>query len=156
MTDTLASIHPFVVHFAVSLTLVSAGFDVADFLLRRDTFERTAFALAVLALPALLLAALTGNLAASRVTDPALLAIVERHELYANIAVWTFSAAALWRIFLHLKRQFSGLRMVIYVFIITAAAMSVFLAARRGGSIRHDGPPKPTAAATFHNERGMD
>jgi uncharacterized membrane protein len=140
----IASWHSFIVHFAVAFTLASAIMDAIDFLRRGSFFERTSFILSILALPFLIGAALTGNLASQFVTQPYARAVLEMHETYANIAVWVFSAAAFWRIFHHLRRNFLGIRKIVYVFVVMAAAMSIFLAARKGGAIRHQ-PYKPVA-----------
>jgi uncharacterized membrane protein len=139
MSETVALWHPFIVHFAVALTLVSAGLDIAGFIFRSDRFDASSFLLALLAIPALLAAVLSGNLASAFIHDARQLAILGTHETYANIAVWVFCGAAFWRVFLHLKRQFNGLRRIVYVFLIALAAMSVFLTARKGGTIRHTG-----------------
>lgn len=146
MTEILASWHPFVVHFAVALTIASVFFDVIDFLRSNTTFERTGFALMLTAVPCLLLAVLTGNLAHGFVEGARETAILEKHQTYANIAVWVFTAAALWRVFLHFKGRFHGGRRAAYIFIVAAAAMSVFLAARKGGEVRH--PPYPERSRT--------
>jgi uncharacterized membrane protein len=153
MLETLASWHPFIVHFAVAFTIGSAFFDSLDFLRPRKGMEDTGFRLMLAALPFLLLAVLSGNLAeSSLVNAPTVRAeqilLLEDHMTYANIAVWVFTAAAFWRIFLHFKGQFIGLKKVIYVFIVAAAAMSVFLAARKGGAINHDGRMAIVAIAT--------
>ena len=146
MPETLASWHPFIVHFAVALTITAALLDAADFVLRARRFTQTTFVLTVIALPFLIAAVLTGNLTAAYVTTPEQLALLEQHEDYANIAVWVFSAAAVWRIFLQLKKQFDGTRAIIYVFIVMLAAASVFLAARKGGEIRAHGPRTVSAS----------
>jgi len=140
MLETLADWHPFIVHFAVAFTIGSAAFDIIDFFFPHRRFEETALMLVFAALPFLLFAVLTGNLAEPRVgtLSASAQAALERHMTYANIAVWVFSAVGLWRIFLHVKKQYSGGRKIAYVFIVTAVAMSVYLAALYGGSIRHD------------------
>jgi uncharacterized membrane protein len=137
MTETIASWHPFLVHFAVAFAIGSAVFDILDFFLQRRRLEETGFTLMIAALPFLLLAVLSGNLAEpyARAVKPA--AHLQNHISYASIAVWIFFAAAMWRIFLHFKRQYTGKRKVAYVFIITFAAVSVYLAALHGGRIRH-------------------
>jgi uncharacterized membrane protein len=137
MTETIASWHPFIVHFAVALTITSAAFDVLDFFLQKPSFERSGFHLMIAAIPFLLMAVLSGNLAEGFVRDIAPPHVLDTHITYANIAIWVFSAAALWRIFLVLKRQYTGKKKIAYVFIVTAAAMSVFLAAQNGGKIVH-------------------
>ncbi|MFA6234808.1 MAG: DUF2231 domain-containing protein [Bacteroidota bacterium] len=138
MLDTLASWHPFIVHFAVAFTIGSAAFDVLDFFFHRKRFEETGFLLMITAMPFLLMAVFTGNLAEHHA--PGLehaAAFIENHMRYANIAIWIFFAAGVWRLFLHLKKQYHGIRKIIYVFIVTAAAMSVYLAALHGSKIRH-------------------
>ena len=145
MNQTLASWHPFLVHFAVAFTLSSAALDIVDFFTRKEAFERTTFTLAILALPFLLSAVLTGNLASHFIEEPGKRLILSQHETYANIAVWLFCATTLWRVFLRVKREFTGVRKILYVFLVTAAAMSVFLAAMKGGSIRHQPYGRPQA-----------
>ena len=138
MLETLASWHPFIVHFAVAFAIGSAFFDILDFFLGRRRFEDTGFLLMIAALPFLLLAVFTGNLAETygQGLENAATAL-ENHMRYANIAVWLFSATAFWRLFMHFRKQFHGGRKIAYIFIITAAAMSVYLAALHGGRIRH-------------------
>ncbi|MBR9977012.1 MAG: hypothetical protein KFH87_02905 [Bacteroidetes bacterium] len=149
MLETLASWHHFIVHFSVAFTIGSAGFDIIDFFFPRKRFEETGFLLMVTAIPFLLLAVLTGNLAASHAPGLEQAAIaLEHHIRYANIAVWIFCAAGLWRVFLHFKRRYNGKNKVMYMFVIATAAASVYLAALHGGSIRHTFPesrqPSPT------------
>jgi uncharacterized membrane protein len=137
MTETIASWHPFIVHFAVAFSIGSAAFDVLDFFLHRKRLGETGFALMLAALPFLLLAVLSGNLAEpfARAVEPA--SHLLNHMSYANIAVWVFAAAAVWRVFLQLNSNFIGTRKVAYVFVVTFAAVSVYLAALHGGRIRH-------------------
>jgi uncharacterized membrane protein len=156
MTLTLAALHPFLVHFAVAFAMASAAFDVADFFLPRKTLAQTGFILMLLALPFLLLAVLSGNLAEPFVRTRELERTLHQHETYANLAVWTFCAAALWRVFMVLKKQYAGLRRVAYIFVITFAAVSVFLTAKKGGGIRHHGyttPDRIIAVSTFLPQR---
>jgi uncharacterized membrane protein len=142
MLDTLASWHPFIVHFAVAFTIGSAAFDILDFFFHRRRFEETGFLLMLTAMPFLLLAVFTGNLAESHAAGLEQMAVfIENHMRYANIAVWIFFAAGVWRLFMHLKRQYGGVKKIAYVFIVTAAAVSVYLAALHGGKIRHHDPP---------------
>ena len=160
MSETVALWHPFIVHFAVSLTMVSALLDIIGFVLRSDRFDASSFLLATLAIPALLAAVLSGNLASGFIHDAGQRAIVDGHETYANIAVWVFCGAAFWRSFLQVKKQFTGPRRIAYVFLIALAAMSVFLAARKGGSLRHTGyssaAPEACAYPSSAFPRGSD
>ncbi|MBN1448554.1 MAG: hypothetical protein JXA28_11535 [Bacteroidetes bacterium] len=138
MLEILASWHPFIVHFAVAFSIGSASFDIIDFFLPRKRFEETGFLLMIAALPFLLLGVLTGNLAGTYNAGlEHAAASLENHLRYANIGVWVFTAAGLWRLFLRFKHEYKGGKKVAYIFIVTAAAMSVYLAALHGGKIRH-------------------
>jgi len=137
MIETLASWHPFLVHFAVALSLTSAAFDIADFFFRKPRFVDVGFTLMLTAIPFLLAAVLTGNLAASFITTPRELKLLAQHETYANITVWVFTGAGFWRVFLSFKEQYRDGRKILYVFLITLAATSAYLAAKKGGSIMH-------------------
>jgi uncharacterized membrane protein len=150
MIPAIASLHPFIVHFAVALSMTSAMFDIASFFVPKRIFDQTGFVLMLLAIPFLLFAVLTGNLAANFIKEPGFVLTLQQHQTYATIAVLIFTSAGIWRVFLRLKKRDTGLRMVIYVFLITAAAMSVFLAAKKGGSIRHHG------YASFFRESSLD
>lgn len=138
MLDTFASFHPFIVHFAVAFSIGSAVFDILDFFSQRKRFEDTGFLLMITALPFLLLAVFTGNLASTHASGLEHAAtVLENHMRYANIAVWVFFGAGCWRLFLHFKKRYGGTRKIAYIFVITAAAMSVYLTALHGGRIRH-------------------
>ena len=155
MNVTIASWHPFLVHFAVALTISSVVFDVLDFFLHNKRFEETGFHLMIAAVPFLLFAVLTGNLAENYARSFAPAGVIETHMTYANIAIWIFSAAALWRVFQHLRGAYSGMRKILYVFIVTAAAMSVYLAALHGGKIRHR-PYVPQSTGQRSSVSGVD
>ncbi|MBE0645995.1 MAG: hypothetical protein IH600_18075 [Bacteroidetes bacterium] len=148
MLNTLASWHPFIVHFAVAFTIGSAAFDVLDFFLHRRRLEDTGFLLMIAAMPFLLLAVFTGNLAETHAPGLAQAATaLENHMRYANIAVWVFFGAGVWRLFLHFKKEYHGMRKIIYVFVVTAAAMSVYLAGMHAGKIRHHYPGQSAVSA---------
>ena len=145
MIEFLTSIHPFVVHFAVAYTLATAFFDILDFLFRKKYFETAAFIISMLALPFLLTAVLTGNLAGESLNKPEALILLQQHETAANIAMWLFTASFVWRIFMVLKKQFTGWRKMIYLCVLSAAAISIFLAAQKGGKIFHGGAGEHSA-----------
>ena len=156
MIKALASWHHFIVHFAVALSLMSIVFDLSSVLLRKPGAERFGFVLMLAAVPFLLFAVLTGNLAEPFVRSGELSPIVDRHESYANIAVWTFLAAGFWRVFLHVKHRYAAGRKILYILIAVAAGVAVFLAAREGGKIRHkdfQDPPRPESPAVHTSLR---
>lgn len=155
MIQTIASWHPFIVHFAVAFVIGSALFDILDFFLNRRRFEETGFMLMIVALPFLLLAVISGNLAEPFARVDVKPVHLENHIAYANITVWVFTAAALWRIFIHFKRRYVGKQKVIYIFIVTLAAVSAYLAALHGGRIRHS-PERFEIHGTDTNKKTVD
>ncbi len=147
MTALLGENHPFIVHFAVALTLASVLFDLLALLFRRKQLESTAFSLLFLSLPFLILAVLSGNLAFQSLHRPDAAHLLDQHQTYANIGMWLFCIAAVWRVFLSAKRQFGGGRRFIYLVIAAAAAVSIFSAAQKGGKVFH-APPNPGVRAS--------
>lgn len=136
MSEFLAAQHPFVVHFAVALSIITALFDLLS-LYRRATFEPVSFALIIVSLPFLISAVLTGNLAQQYLQRPEAREIVEQHESLATAGMWIFTAASVLRVFLVLKKKYHGWKRIIYLLGIVAGAVLIFLAARKGGTVFH-------------------
>ncbi len=147
MIELIASEHPLIVHFAVALTISSVFFDVLDFLFHKKEFETTGFMLITFSIPFLLSAVLSGNLAYQFLNDPNSRVIADQHQTYANIGMWLFSGAFIWRVFMILKKQYAGMKKIIYLFVVAAAAISIFLAAQKGATIFHH-----KTAAKIHAE----
>lgn len=143
MTEILAEGHPFVVHFAVALGMTSVLFDILSLLRRGERLEATGFSLALLALPFLVAAVLTGNLAQQSLHDPALTPFVDDHRGWANAAMWLFSAATISRVSLMLKRRFDSWRKAVFLATALLAAMLIFVAAMKGGEIFHGRDNRP-------------
>lgn len=137
MNALLGENHPFIVHFAVAFALASVLFDLLGLLFRRKQLAAAAAPLAYLALPFLILAVLSGNLALQSLHRPEAAHILDQHQTYANIGMWLFCIAALWRAFLAAKKQFGGGRKFMYLIVAAAAAVSIFFAAQRGGKVFH-------------------
>ena len=142
MNEFIASTHPFVVHFAVALTIMSALFDLASLFIRRQHLATTGFSLAVTAVPFLLLAVLSGNLAEIYLSPELASTHLEEHKLFANITVWSFTALALWRAWLAAKKRYAGWQKILYVALVLAAGAATFYTAERGGAIFHTAAPE--------------
>lgn len=150
MIESLAALHPFLVHFAVAFTLAGAALDCASFFQRLERVASAGPVLIGLAAPFLLAAALTGNLAEGLARPDLAGPTLDAHVTAANSAVWIFFAAALFRLDLALRKRFTGFRRVIYCVLMVAAAVAVFIAAREGGRLRHRGYNAPAhAQASF-------
>ncbi len=137
MISILASWHPFVVHFAVALTLTSFLFDLAGATTRFRQFATTGFHLMIAAVPFLLLAVLTGNLAEGmlRATEDRML--IEKHLTLMNAAVWGFMAIAAWRVYATLKKTFTRASMLFYLAVLFLVCTAIFIGAQRGAALSH-------------------
>ncbi len=136
MNEYLAAQHPFIVHFAVSISIIAALFDLLS-LYRREKFGPVSFALIIVSSPFLISAVLTGNLAQQFLQRPEARAIVEQHESLATAGMWILTAASVLRIFLVVKKNFMGWKRIAYLLGIVAGAVLIFIAARKGGTIFH-------------------
>lgn len=135
MTEFLAEAHPFTVHFAISLVIMSTVFDLLALASKRNHFSTTAFSLAIAAVPFLLGAVLTGNSAETvyQAIDPVALS---RHTTYANIAVWGFSIIVFARIWFSIKKTFKSWMVLLYIAVAVGLSIAVFLTGMEGGRIR--------------------
>lgn len=137
MISFLAGAHPFIVHFAVSLTILSALFECASLFTGKFHVDSTALTLAVAAVPFLLLAVLTGNLAESVLPAALKTSVVQTHKMLANITVWSFTALIFGRVYLGVTKRFTKKLHTLYVVLLLAAATVAFFTAERGGEIYH-------------------
>jgi uncharacterized membrane protein len=145
MTVFLASLHPFLVHFAVAFVLAGCVLDAAGLLRPYELFERTGRLLLVLAAPFVLAAVITGNLAESFARPGVSGAVLDAHITAANVTTWTFFAALSWRGFLTLRHRFTGMHRIVYLCMIAIVSISVFVTAREGGRLRHHGYGAPAS-----------
>jgi uncharacterized membrane protein len=143
MSALLASLHPFLVHFAVAFVLGGAVLDAAGLLRPHELLERTGRLLLLLAVPFVLAAVITGNLAEGFARPGVSGPLLDAHITAANITAWTFFGAIAWRTFLTLRRSLSGMRRIAYVCVIAIVSISVFVTARDGGRLRHHGYGAP-------------
>lgn len=82
--------HPFIIHFPIALTLTSGGIYCAFLISRKPNLHT--FSLLTLAIGAVLslVAGISGEKAAlnAEPLDPLVQALVDRHELFANLMIW--------------------------------------------------------------------
>jgi uncharacterized membrane protein len=138
MNEFLANAHPFIVHFAVALSMLTGLFELLSYAFLKDHLRATALSLAITAVPFLLLAVLTGNLAEAYLPDPLRSPNLETHKMLANITVWTFTAVVFWYVYMRTKKTISHWLRYLYLILILAIAVVSFFAAQYGGNIRHD------------------
>jgi len=137
MISILASWHPFVVHFAVALTFTSFLFDLAGATTRFRQFATTGFHLMITAVPFLLLAVFTGNLAEGihRATENGVL--LDQHLTLMNAAVWGFMTVAAWRMYATLNKKFTRTSMLFYLVVLFLVCIAIFIGAMKGAALSH-------------------
>ncbi|MAT39136.1 MAG: hypothetical protein CL946_05995 [Ectothiorhodospiraceae bacterium] len=139
MTEFLADSHPFIVHFAIALTMMSVLFDLVGAVAKPAHFETTGLSLAIAAVPFLLCAVLTGNAAETLGAFAYSSEMLEQHTLFANLTVWFFSAIVFARVYLTVRKQFSGTVKYAYLAVAIAAAVFAFYTGMHGGRLSDTG-----------------
>ncbi|NOY07155.1 MAG: hypothetical protein GXO82_11105 [Chlorobi bacterium] len=137
MISMLASWHPVVVHFAVALTVTSFFFDLTGATTRFTQFATTGFHLMVTAVPFLLLAVITGNLAEGMFPSTEARTLIDQHLTLMNAAVWGFMAIAAWRIYATANRKFTRASMFFYLAVLFLVCVAVFIGALEGAALCH-------------------
>ena len=132
-------LHPFVVHFPISLLIVGAICDTIGILGRRDTFLRTGFLLVALGAVAAIVAAVSGD-AASEIAEriPGITEDLEQHEDFSTLVALLSVALVLLRTHLTLKSKFVGAVTRIYLLFIVGVAILTALSGYTGGRIAYE------------------
>lgn len=106
--EFLAELHPKIVHFPIALFITSFLFDVIELIFRKESFGRSAHLLLFLSVIGGFAAALSGNqaFAAYASWNDHSSALLEQHQLFANITIWFFTALLTLRTYLVLRKKY--------------------------------------------------
>jgi len=157
MEEFIAHIHPFVVHFAVAFTLSSILFEFLFLLLKKEHFAKTAFTLAIVAVPFMLLALLTGSFSEEYYETSREIPLLETHETFGYIAAYAVTGLVLLRILLVVKKRYNATLRVVYLVLMLAIGACTFYTAEEGGQIRHgDNPLTPHQSVKQTSNSGSD
>ena len=137
MNEFLAAEHAFIVHFALALSVVSSALALLHALARKEYLEHASFVVMIAALPFLLAAVFTGNIASQVLSLAEKRELIEQHETLASLSAWLFFGAAAWKIYFSLKKKFLGIYRWIFLVAILIASIIIVLAARKGALIEH-------------------
>jgi uncharacterized membrane protein len=129
-------LHPFIVHFPISLLIVGAICDAVGILWRKDTFLRTGFLLVALGAVAAIAAAVSGD-AASEIAFriPNITEDLEQHEDLSTIVALLSAILVLLRTHLTLKSKFAGPVRKVYLVLILLLASLTAVSGYTGGNI---------------------
>ena len=105
--EFLAEFHPPVVHFAIALVIMGVIFDLAGFILKKESLRHAGFWSLMAGVLAVWGAAITGHQAEEvvehAIEGTAAYKILEEHEELGEILPWTVSVLGLFRLFLYFK-----------------------------------------------------
>lgn len=139
--EFLASLHPELVHFPIALLLTYCFLEIIGVIIKKESFTKAASIILVLGLIGAVAAVLTGNQAdevAEILFDKDVnipLGKISAHETYATYTLWYFMALFFLRIFLILKKKFTGKIKYIFILLALIGGTLVFLTGLKGGEL---------------------
>ena len=129
--EELSRLHPFIVHFPITLFTIYFLFELFAVLLKKEYLSKGAHLILVIGIISAFGAMLTGNQAYTSLKywEPASLKIFNEHQTFANITTWYFFALLIVRTYLVIKKKFS---IVYQIIIIVLAAVGIFFIFQTG------------------------
>jgi len=129
--ESLASLHPIVIHFPIVLFIIYALFETIGAFSKNDFFSKAAHIILFLGVLGAIAAVLTGNQAESLMSQwenqGAIIQLhaIGEHEELANTTLWMFIGILVLRTVLVLKKKFTGY--IKYIFVVLALVGCYFL-----------------------------
>ena len=130
-TNFLADIHPKVVHFPVALLTTYSLLEIVGIVFKKEFISKSALLILCLGMVTAFFAVFTGNQAFANFTfwTDESKALLDKHQTYATYLLWFSAIICGLRIFVVLKKKFTGI--VKYVFILFALIM-IFIVYQTG------------------------
>lgn len=140
--ETLASLHPKVVHFAVALLLTYVLLEVLYFIFKKDFLNKSATLILFLGILGALASLITGNQAfhyAEYLFDnydvKIPFGLIDEHEQYAQITTFWFVGILFIRFFLNVKNKFKGWLQIIVLLLAIIGTYFVYETGEHGGEL---------------------
>jgi uncharacterized membrane protein len=111
--ETLAELHPRIVHFPIALFIIYFVFEISGIMSKKDFLNKAAYIILILGIITALIAVMTGNQAqnaAKLILNGKISEIseaIEKHEEYATITLWYFTALFVLRTYLLIRKKFN-------------------------------------------------
>ena len=138
----LRTLHPMIVHFPITLFYLTALFEGLYFAFRQDWLARAGYMLLTLSMAAGVAAGIAGAISESYVVShisPSSLHILSTHKNFAELSVFTFGVAWLWRTLLALRHRLpQGFAAVVYYLVILLGVALISYTGFLGGSLVYD------------------
>ena len=138
----LRTLHPMIVHFPITLFYLTALFEGLYFAFRQDWLARAGYMLLTLSMAAGVAAGIAGAISETYVLSHisrASLHILSTHKNFAELSVFTFGVAWLWRTLLALRHRLpKGFAAVVYYLVILLGVALISYTGFLGGSLVYD------------------
>jgi uncharacterized membrane protein len=136
-TGFLASIHPKVVHFPIALLTTYSLLEIIGIVFNKDFISKSSLLILCLGVFTAFLAVLTGNQASQdfNLWNNESKALLIEHQNYATYLLWGALAICTLRIFLTVKKKFSGRIKFIFILFAIAIVFLVYETGTLGGNL---------------------
>ena len=110
----LAELHPRIVHFPIAFFIIYTLFEISGIILKKDFLIKAAYITLILGIITALMSVLTGNQAqnaAKLLFDYKIVGVseaIEKHEEFATITLWYFTALFILRTYLLINKKFNS------------------------------------------------
>ena len=138
----LRTLHPMIVHFPITLFYLTALFEGLYFAFHKDWLARAGYLLLTLSMVAGVAAGIAGAISESYVVShisPASLHILSTHKNFAELSVFTFGIAWLWRTVLALRKSVPRApAALLYYLVVLLGVALISYTGFLGGSLVYD------------------
>jgi uncharacterized membrane protein len=136
-TSFLADIHPKVVHFPVALLTTYSFLEIIGIAFNKEFISKTALLILCLGVVTAFFAVLTGNQAASEFDfwNEKSNALLNEHQTYATYLLWFSAIICGLRIFVVLKKKFTGIIKYIFILFALILIFIVYETGMHGGDL---------------------
>lgn len=137
MESFIAEVHPKVVHFPIALLATYSLLEIVGIFFNKEFISKSALLLLYIGLVTALFAVISGNQAASEFqfwTDDSKV-LLNEHQAHATYLLWLSAIVCGLRIFVVIKKKFSGLIKYAFVFFAIVILYLVYKTGDYGGDL---------------------
>jgi uncharacterized membrane protein len=136
-TTILANVHPYIVHFPIALLVTYSILEITGIIFKKEFISKSALLILCLGVITALAAVFTGNLASeqfSNWTNESKALMIE-HQSFATYLLWFVFLFSGFRIYLAIKKKFSGVVKYIFIILALIVIFLVYETGIRGGNL---------------------